>query len=194
MRATLMYGAGDVRVENVPDPAIREPTDAIVRVLRAAIACKPRARTAAATDSTASAAGRPKPSGFRTSPRHPAEAASRRGLALLPGLLTLADVLCTGYHCAVKAGVGPRTTVTVIGDGGVISRAGIPRYTQAPIGMDMLMRNLTLTSGVTPPVPTWNYCCQVCWMAPSSQDESSIARPASTTHPTATGPWTSAKH
>ena len=38
---------------------------------------------------------------------------------LLPGLLTLADALCTGYHCAVKAGVGPRTTVTVIGDGAV---------------------------------------------------------------------------
>ena len=32
-----MYGAGDVRVEDVPDPAIQEPTDAIVRILRAAI-------------------------------------------------------------------------------------------------------------------------------------------------------------
>jgi len=28
-------------------------------------------------------------------------------------------VLCTGHHAAVKAGVGPRTTVTVIGDGAV---------------------------------------------------------------------------
>ena len=37
MRATLMYGAGDVRVEHVPDPAIQEPTDAIVRIVRAAI-------------------------------------------------------------------------------------------------------------------------------------------------------------
>lgn len=37
MRATLMYGAGDVRVEHVPDPALREPTDAVVRVLRSAI-------------------------------------------------------------------------------------------------------------------------------------------------------------
>jgi threonine dehydrogenase-like Zn-dependent dehydrogenase len=33
MRAILMYGAGDVRVENVPDPVLREPTDAIVRVV-----------------------------------------------------------------------------------------------------------------------------------------------------------------
>lgn len=32
MRATVMYAAGDVRIENVPDPSIKEPTDAIVRV------------------------------------------------------------------------------------------------------------------------------------------------------------------
>jgi threonine dehydrogenase-like Zn-dependent dehydrogenase len=37
MRATLMYGAGDVRVENVPDPRIEEPADAIIRVVRASI-------------------------------------------------------------------------------------------------------------------------------------------------------------
>jgi threonine dehydrogenase-like Zn-dependent dehydrogenase len=37
MRATIMYGAGDVRVENVPDPSLTEPTDAIIRVIRACI-------------------------------------------------------------------------------------------------------------------------------------------------------------
>src|SRR5881398_3423333 len=37
MRATLMYGAGDVRIENVPDPQIIEPTDALIRVTRACI-------------------------------------------------------------------------------------------------------------------------------------------------------------
>jgi threonine dehydrogenase-like Zn-dependent dehydrogenase len=37
MRATVMYGAGDVRVERVPDPRIVEPTDALVRVTRACI-------------------------------------------------------------------------------------------------------------------------------------------------------------
>ena len=37
MRATLMYGAGDVRVETVPDPRLIEPTDALVRVRRAGI-------------------------------------------------------------------------------------------------------------------------------------------------------------
>src|SRR3954468_8963396 len=37
MRATVMYGAGDVRVEDVPDARLIEPTDALVRITRAAI-------------------------------------------------------------------------------------------------------------------------------------------------------------
>jgi hypothetical protein len=37
MRATVMYRAGDVRVENVPDARPIEPTDAVVTVSRAAI-------------------------------------------------------------------------------------------------------------------------------------------------------------
>ena len=37
MRAALMYGAGDVRVEDVPDAHLIEPGDALVRVTRAAV-------------------------------------------------------------------------------------------------------------------------------------------------------------
>jgi threonine dehydrogenase-like Zn-dependent dehydrogenase len=37
MRATVMYGAGDVRIENVPDARLIEPTDALLVVTRAAI-------------------------------------------------------------------------------------------------------------------------------------------------------------
>src|SRR5437879_1125168 len=37
MRATVMFGAGDVRIENVPDARIIEATDAIVAVTRACI-------------------------------------------------------------------------------------------------------------------------------------------------------------
>ena len=37
MKATFMYGAGDVRVEEVPDPIIHAPTDAIVRAVRACV-------------------------------------------------------------------------------------------------------------------------------------------------------------
>jgi threonine dehydrogenase-like Zn-dependent dehydrogenase len=37
MRATFIYGAGDVRVIDVPDPVIQHPTDAVVRVVRSCI-------------------------------------------------------------------------------------------------------------------------------------------------------------
>jgi threonine dehydrogenase-like Zn-dependent dehydrogenase len=37
MRATIMFGAGDVRIENIPDARLIEPTDAVVRVTRACI-------------------------------------------------------------------------------------------------------------------------------------------------------------
>ncbi len=37
MRATVMYRAGDVRIENVPDARIVNPTDAVIRVTRACI-------------------------------------------------------------------------------------------------------------------------------------------------------------
>lgn len=37
MKATVMYEAGDVRIEDVPDAAISEPTDALIRITRACI-------------------------------------------------------------------------------------------------------------------------------------------------------------
>jgi threonine dehydrogenase-like Zn-dependent dehydrogenase len=37
MRATYLYGAGDVRVTDAPDPAIVQPTDALVRVTHACV-------------------------------------------------------------------------------------------------------------------------------------------------------------
>jgi threonine dehydrogenase-like Zn-dependent dehydrogenase len=37
MRATVMYGAGDVRIDNVPDAHLIDASDALVRVTRAAI-------------------------------------------------------------------------------------------------------------------------------------------------------------
>ncbi|MFB9619150.1 zinc-dependent alcohol dehydrogenase family protein [Brooklawnia cerclae] len=38
---------------------------------------------------------------------------------LIPSILTLSDVMCTGWHAAVSAGVGPGTSVAVVGDGAV---------------------------------------------------------------------------
>jgi hypothetical protein len=174
-----MYGAGDVRVEDRPNPKIHEPTDAVVRVLRAAI-CGSDLWPYASMPATDQ--GRPMGheflgiieeagsqasglsagdlvispftwcdntcdfcrKGLQTSCRH----GGRYGLdgvdagqgeavrvpqaqgtlvklpvaadsALLPSLLTLSDVLCTGHHGAVKAGVTRGDTVTVIGDGAV---------------------------------------------------------------------------
>ena len=293
MRATLMYGAGDVRVQDVPDPAVQDPTDAVLRVLRGAICgsdlwpygSMPPAEQGrpmgheflgVVEDLGSEVSGLKAGDlvvasflwqdntcdfcreGLQTSCRHggrygfggvgggQAEAIRvpqaqgtlvklpvAEDAALLPSLLTVSDVLATGHHCAVKAGIGPGTSVTVIGDGavglsavlaarrlgaeqivlmgshkirtdlgrefgatdvvsergaegaerireltggdgtravldcvgtaevlqtafgavrdgGVISRAGVPQYTEGPIGMDMLMRNITLTGGVTP--------------------------------------------
>jgi threonine dehydrogenase-like Zn-dependent dehydrogenase len=191
MRATLMYAAGDVRVENVPDPVLVEPTDALLRVLRSCI-CGSDLHPYHSMEG----GGSPKPmghellgvvedlgsavsgfakgdvvivpfawsdgtcdfcrEGLQTSCRHggfwgtgfgPGETGGGQAEAirvpqaqgtlvkvpvgetdaLLPSLLTLSDVYPTGYHCAVTAGVGPGTSVTVIGDGAV----GLPAVLSA---------------------------------------------------------------
>ncbi|KWX05449.1 IMP dehydrogenase [Carbonactinospora thermoautotrophica] len=179
MRATLIYGAGDVRVENVPDPVLREPIDAVVRVLRSCICgsdlwpyrsmpaseqgrCIGHEFLGVVEDIGSDVSGLKTGDvvvapfvwadntcdfcneGLHTSCRHgglwgapgvdggqgeAVRVPQAQGTlvklpvgedsALLPSLLTLSDVFPTGHHCAVTAGVGPRTTVTVIGDGAV---------------------------------------------------------------------------
>ena len=179
MRATIIHGAGDVRVEDVPDPKLQQPTDAVVRVLRSCIcgsdlwpywsmpASEPGERigheflgVVEETGSEVSGLQRGDVvvapfvwadntcdfcrEGLQTSCRHggmwgadgvdggqgeavrvPQAQGTLVNLgvgedhALLPSLLTLSDVFPTGHHCAVTAGVNPRTTVTVIGDGAV---------------------------------------------------------------------------
>lgn len=179
MRAIIIHGAGDIRVENVPDPQLREPTDAVVRVVRACICGSDLwpyrsmpvsergerighefigvvedvgsevvgLRTGDLVvapfvwaDNTCDFCRE----GLQTSCRHGGLWA-RNGIdggqgeavrvpqaqgtlvklpvaedsTLLPSLLSLSDVLPTGDHCADTAGVTPRTTVTVIGDGAV---------------------------------------------------------------------------
>src|SRR3954463_6176333 len=179
MRATVMYAAGDVRVEDVPDAAILEPTDAIVRVTRACIcgsdlwpyASMERSDTGqsmgheaigvvedvgaevstlergdvvvmpfAFSDGTCEFCH----AGLHTACVHVGFFGSR-GMngaqaealripfadgtlyklpvgeddALMPSLLTLSDVLGTGHHAAVVAGVAPGKSVAVVGDGAV---------------------------------------------------------------------------
>jgi threonine dehydrogenase-like Zn-dependent dehydrogenase len=179
MRATVMYAAGDVRIENVPDPQIVEPTDAVVRVTRACIcgsdlwpynsleptdtglvmgheavgvveAVGADVRTMkigdvvvmpfAYSDGTCVFCHE----GLQTACVHGgffgnAEVAGAQAEAvripladgtlyalrvgeddaLMPSLLTLSDVMGTGHHAAVVAGVAPGKTVAVVGDGAV---------------------------------------------------------------------------
>ncbi|HEY3648477.1 MAG TPA: alcohol dehydrogenase catalytic domain-containing protein [Streptosporangiaceae bacterium] len=293
MRATVLYGAGDVRVQDVPDPVIQSPDDAIVRVVRAAICGsdlhpyrsqppggqgRPMGHEfLGIVEDTGAEVTSLKRGDLVLSPFTYADNTCfwcQRGLqtscprggrygfdgvdggqgeavrvpqadgtlvklpaaadpALLPSLMTLTDVFCTGHHAAVTARVAPGVSVAVIGDGavglcavlaarrlgaeqvillgrhagrtslgagfgatdivlasgaegaeevrkltrgrgadavlecvgsmqtlttsfgavrdgGIISRVGVPSYTDGPIGMDMIMRNITLTGGVDP--------------------------------------------
>ncbi|MFD8115543.1 zinc-dependent alcohol dehydrogenase family protein [Streptomyces microflavus] len=181
MRATVIHAPHDIRVEEVPDPAIRLPTDAVVRVLRACIcgsdlwayrgesARQPGQRigheflgvveeTGAGVDgftvgdlvvapfvwsdgtcaycadglttscpeggfwgSVGSDGGQGEavrvPHADGTLVKLPAAAASDD--RLLTALLALSDVLGTGHHAALGAGVTKGSTVAVVGDGAV---------------------------------------------------------------------------
>ncbi|MEU9523342.1 alcohol dehydrogenase catalytic domain-containing protein [Streptomyces sp. NPDC048224] len=179
MRAAVMCGAGDVRVEDRPDPKIVRPTDAVVRVVASCVcgsdlwpyASMPATGTGrpmgheflgvieeTGTDVTTLTAGELVVAPFTYSDntcdycakglhiscrnggrygfdgvdggqgeavrvpyadgtlvRLPVAADS----ALIPSLLALSDVMPTGHHGAVTAGVGRGDTVLVIGDGAV---------------------------------------------------------------------------
>ncbi|WP_432096835.1 zinc-dependent alcohol dehydrogenase family protein [Streptomyces sp. bgisy100] len=181
MRATVIHAPHDIRVEEVPDPVIQRPGDAVVRVLLSCIcgsdlwayrgeaAREPGQRIGheflGVVEETGSEVTGVTPGdlvvapftwsdgvcdycteGLTTSCEHggfwgnagsdggqgeavrvphangtlvklPAEAASDE--RLLSALLTLSDVLGTGHHAAVGAGVRPGATVAVVGDGAV---------------------------------------------------------------------------
>jgi threonine dehydrogenase-like Zn-dependent dehydrogenase len=181
MRATVYHAAGDVRVENVPDPRILEPTDAIVRVTHACICgsdlwfyrgdakwesgwrtghelmgivedvgsavrtvkkgdrvlapfafsdgtcefCKAGVQTSclhggywggAANDGGQGEAVRA-PLADGTLVKIPESAANDE--ALLSAILPLTDVMGTGHHAAISAGVTRGSVAAVIGDGAV---------------------------------------------------------------------------
>ncbi|TWV35621.1 zinc-binding dehydrogenase [Streptomyces misionensis] len=174
-----MYGAGDVRVENRPDPKIARPTDAVVRTLAACVcgsdlwpyASMPVIDTGrpmgheflgvveeTGADVTGLKAGDLVVAPFTYSDNtcdycakglhFSCRDGGRYGFdgvdggqgeavrvphadgtlvklpvaadsALLPSLLALSDVMATGHHGAVTAGVGTGDTVLVLGDGAV---------------------------------------------------------------------------
>ncbi|MFE7779185.1 zinc-dependent alcohol dehydrogenase family protein [Streptomyces sp. NPDC057445] len=179
MRATVIHGPNDIRIEHVPDPVIERPTDAVVRVTHACVcgsdlwayrgvaARQPGQRIGheflGVVDAVGAEVGGLRPGdrvlapfvwsdgtcdfcseGLHTScPRGGfwGEPGSDGGqgeavrvphadgtLVRLPGdveearlraLLTLSDVMSTGHHAALAAGVRPGATVAVVGDGAV---------------------------------------------------------------------------
>lgn len=178
MRATLIHGAGDIRIAEVPDPTIQKPTDALVRITTACI-CGSDLHPYGSmppgdpqrighefigiVEETGSEVVTVKKgdlvvapfaysdgtcqfcqAGLQTSCEHGGfwaregvdggqGEAARIPLAdgtlvklpvepdsdLMADLLTLSDVYGTGWHAAVRAGITPGTSVTVIGDGAV---------------------------------------------------------------------------
>ena len=179
MKATVMFGAGDVRIENVPDARIKEPTDAVLVVTHAAICGSdlwpykgmPPSETGrrmghefiGIIESVGAEVRKFKPGdlvvapfawsdntcemcqdGLQTSCLHggfwggteldggQGEAVRvpladgtlvklpvGRDDALMPSLLTLADVMSTGQHAALSARVRPGVIAAVVGDGAV---------------------------------------------------------------------------
>src|SRR4051812_19726742 len=178
MRATLMYGAGDVRVESVPDSKVAAKTDALVRVTSACICGSdlwpyqqmektPKGRRMGhefigVVEDVGAEVGTVKKGDLVVAPFAWSDGTCefcRQGLqtsclhggfwggeldggqgeavrvplaggalvklpvapdhALMPGLLTLSDVMGTGHHAALAAKVGPGKIVAVVGDGAV---------------------------------------------------------------------------
>ncbi len=174
MRATTIHAPGDIRFEEVPDPVIEEPTDAIVRVVAGCICGSDlwpyRGHNDIDAGSTighecvgvveevGSAVKDFTPGDFVIVPfchcdntcahceagvqsacEHLGFTASGQGEfsrvtqadgslvktdgmpdeSLIPSLLTLSDVMATGWHAAVAAGVRPGSTAVVVGDGAV---------------------------------------------------------------------------
>ncbi|PVG83927.1 IMP dehydrogenase [Nocardioides gansuensis] len=174
MRATTIHAPGDIRVEEVPDPTLELPTDAIVRVVAGCICGSDlwpyRGHNVITPGSTighecvgvveevgaevrdfkpgdfvivpfchcdntcahcrAGAQSVCEHLGFTSSGQ--AELArvtqadgslmKTEGMpdkAVIPSLLTLSDVMATGWHAAVAARVAPGSTALVVGDGAV---------------------------------------------------------------------------
>lgn len=185
MRATLLHGPGDVRVEQVPDPVIHRPTDAVVRVVATCVCgsdlwpyrgVEPPPRSprrighefVGVVEEVGADVGRVRVGDFVVAPFSICDntcAHCRNGVhtscdrlawwgapdhegivsdgaqgeyvrvpladgtlvvtpehpdeALMPHVLTLTDVLGTGHHAALSAGVRPGSSVAVVGDGAV---------------------------------------------------------------------------
>ncbi len=184
MRATLIHGTRDIRLEDVPDPTIQLPGDAVVRVVASCVCgsdlwpyrgvneVKKPSRIGhefvGVIEEVGSDVSTVRPGQFVIAPFALSDGTCPHCLngintscdngqwwgseddagrvvdggqgeyvrvpmadgtlvatpempddAMVPSLLTLSDVMGTGHHAAIAAGVGPGQTVVVVGDGAV---------------------------------------------------------------------------
>ena len=174
MRATVIHAPGDIRVENLPEPKILAPTDAVIRTVAACVCgsdlwdyrgINPVTQPTpigheyvGVVEETGAAVKDIKPgqfvigsffasdntcaicrAGYQTSCPHrefvggcqaeyirvPLADGTLVALdgqpdeTFVPSLLTLSDVMGTGWYAAVAAEVKPGSTVVVVGDGAV---------------------------------------------------------------------------
>jgi threonine dehydrogenase-like Zn-dependent dehydrogenase len=184
VRATLIHGPRDVRLEEVPDPTIQRPTDAVVRVVASCVCGsdlwpyrgvrpteQPRRighEFVGVVEEVGADVRTVRPGQFVVASftvqdntcrhcRNGVHTSCERGSGwggddaegvfadagqgeyvrvpladgtlvampdtpgedLLPGVLSLTDVMGTGHHAALSAGVRPGSTVVVVGDGAV---------------------------------------------------------------------------
>ena len=174
MRATTIHGPGDVRYEEVPDPRIEEPTDAIVKVVAGCICGSdlwpyrgvndvdpgstighecvgivaevgPDVRSvevgdfvivpfchcdntcahcevgmqSACVNLGVTRSGQGEYARVTQADGSLVATDGAPDAHLVPSLLALTDVMATGWHAAVSAGVEPGGTAVVVGDGAV---------------------------------------------------------------------------
>src|SRR5436190_3696354 len=130
MRGTVMYAAGDVRIENVPDPAIPEPTDAVIRVTRACIC-----------GSDLWPYKTLQPSGL-VSER--GDEAVERVRELTDGHGVDAVLECVGLDQSME------TAIEIARPGGAVGRVGVPQHELLPGAEPSFFKNVTIGGGPAP--------------------------------------------
>lgn len=117
MKAAIFKGPGTVEIGERPDPVIQEPTDAVVRVVLGCVCGSDLWYYRGESDHAVGSIGH-EFIGIVGSTLVPVPGSNQPD-AVLRSLLALSDVMSTGHHAAVSAGVKKGDTVAVVGDGAV---------------------------------------------------------------------------
>ncbi|WP_340385509.1 zinc-binding dehydrogenase [Streptomyces sp. SS7] len=150
MRATTIHARYDMRVEDVPDPVVQLPTDAVVRVLRAGLCAVLAAKRLGAERIIALGRHRVRTDIARRFGATDVVAA--RGVEAVAAVRELTGG--QGAHAVVEA-VGTeqsmRTAVGITRDGGAVGYVGVPHGSGTGLDLGVMFdRNLTLRGGVAP--------------------------------------------